>query len=828
MSRHQEKHTNTKTGKKSQFAVDKSRRKNGNEASANSSSKNVKKSHGNDSMKKNSGMKPAMILPAEPARQIICTRTKPIELLAPAGSMECMEAAIRAGADAVYMGGPKFGARAYAENPEGDGLVQAIDFVHLHGKKLYMTVNTLLKPEELDGLCDYLMPFYQAGLDGVIVQDMGVVRRIREAFPDLPVHASTQMTVMDPDGAAALQDLGLTRVVTAREITISEMKAIADTGVEVEVFVHGAICYCYSGQCLMSSLIGGRSGNRGRCAQPCRLPYDVLRDGKRLTRDEENYVLNLKDMDTLSWLPEMLEAGVDSLKIEGRMKSPRYTFGVTAVYRKYIDQYLKGGSYPVDPEDRRFLQELFDRGGYTEYASRGLKDGMIATGRKPDFRAADEAFLREKENSFPVNTLKEKIKGKLRFIVDEPVIMTMERTILVERLVCRDGHMVTESVPVTVSVTVTGDLVQSAQNRPMDETSLRQRFEKLGDTPFVWEELIIETDEQGFLPVGQLNELRRRGAERLERKILEQYRREVPVAVESLGEVTDQSVGEVSVKETLPAIRIAVDTLPQLQAVLEYPGIERIYLNLSTLTEKEEEEALTLLQAHRKNDQGPAIYLNLPPVLRAHMKSRLDKRMERYAASGAEGFLVHTWDQAAWLRKTMPQMRLQADASFYTYNQDAAHTLADLGVDGTTLPVELNARELAERVEGEPLPSELIVYGYLPVMVSAQCVHRTVEGCDGKPGVLQMADRLNKRFTVRNCCRYCFNVIYNTELLCLVDLGRQWNGWGLEAVRLQFTLESEKETRRLLDACLADLQCGRATDNPLTSFTRGHFKRGVE
>ena len=213
-------------------------------------------------------------------------RTKSVELLAPAGSMECMEAAIRAGADAVYMGGPKFGARAYAENPESDGLVQAIDFVHLHGKKLYLTVNTLLKPEELDGLYEYLLPFYEAGLDGVIVQDMGVVRRIRQDFPDLPVHASTQMTVMDADGARALQELGLTRVVTAREITVQEMKAIADTGMELEVFVHGAICYCYSGQCLMSSLIGGRSGNRGRCAQPCRLPYEVLQDGRMLTGSE--------------------------------------------------------------------------------------------------------------------------------------------------------------------------------------------------------------------------------------------------------------------------------------------------------------------------------------------------------------------------------------------------------------------------------------------------------------------------------------------------------------------------------------------------------------
>ena len=220
--------------------------------------------------------------------------------------------------------------------------------------------------------------------------------------------------------------------------------------------------------------------------------------------------------------------------------------------------------------------------------------------------------------------------------------------------------------------------------------------------------------------------------------------------------------------------------------------------------------------------------MNLPPVLRAHMRSRLEKRLDMYAVSGAEGFLVHTWDQAAWLRDRMPQMRLQADASLYTYNQSAAQTLAEAGLDGTTLPVELNARELSDRVKGEPLPSELIIYGYLPVMVSAQCVHRTVEGCDGKPGALQMADRLHKKFTVRNCCRYCFNVIYNTEPLSLLDQGRQWSDWGLESLRLQFTLESEKETRQLLDACLSDLVAGKLTENPLTSFTRGHFKRGVE
>lgn len=756
---------------------------------------------------------------------------KPVELLAPAGSIECMEAAVQNGADAVYMGGPRFGARAYAENPETDGLIRALDYVHMQGKKLYLTVNTLLKPEELSGLYDYLLPFYEAGLDAVLVQDLGVLRQIRRDFPDLPVHASTQMTVMDADGARALQQLGLTRVVTAREITLPEMKAITDTGMELEVFVHGAICYCYSGQCLLSSLIGGRSGNRGRCAQPCRLPYDVIQDGRILTKKDQNYVLNLKDMDTLSCLPQILDAGVASLKIEGRMKSPRYTGGVTAVYRKYIDRCLAGGDYRVDADDRRFLKELFDRGGYTEYASEGLRDGMVAVGRKPDFRAADEAFLKEKKDSFPSEISKEKIKGKLRFYTGEPVILTMEST---RTAAGEEGCQDTVTEERVLSATGTGAVVQPAQNRPMDEEALRKRFDKLGDTPFEWESLEIETDGAGFLPVGQLNELRRNTAETLRREILSRYRRTAlpKSGKETSGEETADK--EIIGPETVgnpgrPEIRLAVDTLSQLRTAVAYSGLSRIYLNLSTITEEEEAEAFGILRRWQESQaSGAAFYLNLPPVLRSHMKQRLERRLELYAESGAEGFLVHTWDQSAWLAERMPRMKRQADASLYTYNSQAAQTLAEAGAAGAVLPLELNVRELARRMSDSPLPAELIVYGYLPVMVSAQCIRRTTEGCDGCPGIMKLQDRKKQQFAVRNCCRYCFNVIYNSEPLFLLDCGQEWKSLGVQALRLQFTIENEKEMRRILDSCLPDLEAGRPVANPLKSFTRGHFRRGVE
>ena len=753
------------------------------------------------------------------------------ELLAPAGSFESMEAAVRSGADAVYMGGPRFGARAYADNPQTDGVVRALDYVHMRGKKLYLTVNTLFKQQELTELYDYLLPFYEAGLDAVLVQDLGALLQIRRDFPELPVHASTQMTVMDADGALALAELGVSRIVTARELTLAQMRALADTGIELEVFVHGSICYCYSGQCLLSSLIGGRSGNRGRCAQPCRLPYDVSEEGRTLTKSGQNYVLNLKDMDTLSCLPQLLEAGAVSLKIEGRMKSPRYTGGVTAVYRKYLDLCMAGGEYRVEEADRRFLRELFDRGGYTEYASRGLRDGMVAVASKPEMRPVDEAFLREKEKELTTAASKEKIKGKVRFFINEPVIITMETT---------RGH---------ISVTQSGPVVQAAKNRPFLESDLRERFLRLGDTPFEWEHLEIETAGEGFLPVGQLNELRRRAAAELETAVIRSCHREKPLrspcadvdvirrphdsagvlagAVRQKGPVPNTDARETN---AIPKIHVLVSSCRQMEILSEYPGIARVYLEVSALSQAEEEALLRRFRLARSWAGGPlpALYVALPPVLRGGMKEKLEARLDFYEQNGAEGYLVHTWDQAAWLRRRMPAAGLQADASLYTWNHPAVQTLAQLGVTGATLPFELNSRELEERTRGSVLPSELTAYGYLPAMVSAQCVRRTLAGCGKESGILYLKDRKHKRFAVRNHCRFCYNTVYNSEPLFLLDMQAQWRAFGLEALRLQFTIEKEEQMRAILDSCLADLPAGRPVSNPLAHFTRGHFRRGVE
>lgn len=334
---------------------------------------------------------------------------------------------------------------------------------------------------------------------------------------------------------------------------------------------------------------------------------------------------------------------------------------------------------------------------------------------------------------------------------------------------------------------------------------------------------------------------------------MNRYRRKAPVRTvkgESRESARSKMKDNTTVTSNCPDIYIAVDTLAQLRTAAAYPAIARIYLNLSTITEAEEEEAFYLMQNWREKTMKeaccsdasgneisgneisdrkvPELYLNLPSVLRGHMKDRLSRRLEIYARSGAEGFLVHTWDQAAWLREALPQMKLQADTSLYTYNGQAAQTLAEAGISGTALPVELNVRELQERQQDKTLPAEMIGYGYLPVMVSAQCVHRTVSGCDARPGMLHLRDRKKKNFTVRNCCRYCFNVIYNSEPLFLLDCDKEWKPLGLQALRLQFTIENEREMRQILDGCLDDLTAGRQVENPLKNYTRGHFRRGVE
>ncbi|MDE7479010.1 MAG: U32 family peptidase, partial [Lachnospiraceae bacterium] len=375
-----------------------------------------------------------------------------------------------AGADAVYLGGEQYGARAYAGNFTTEEIVEALHIAHIFDRKIYLTVNTLVKESEFEKLVPYMTPLYEAGLDGVIVQDIGVLVCLRENFPDLALHASTQMTITGSYGAAYLKKHGICRVVPARELSLDEIRDMKNkTNLEIECFIHGAMCYAYSGQCLFSSILGGRSGNRGRCAGPCRLPYAD-------SKGKIQYPLSLKDMYTLPLLPELIQAGIDSFKIEGRMKSPEYVAGVTAVYRKYIDLYLTNPkkAYKTDPKDEQLLRQLYIRSDICSGYYHRHHDKSMVTLTEPGYSGSSAEVIKDIQEKYISHNILLPIKGSVKICAGNP----SELTFVYEH----------------VSVTVTGDCVSPAKNKPLEKEDIAQKLCRLGDTCFVLTDLAIETD----------------------------------------------------------------------------------------------------------------------------------------------------------------------------------------------------------------------------------------------------------------------------------------------------------------------------------------------
>ena len=748
---------------------------------------------------------------------------KRAELLAPAGSFASLKAAVAAGADAVYMGGARFGARAYAQNADQDEMIAAIEYAHLHGCRLYMTVNTLFKENELGELYEYLLPYYKAGLDGVIVQDLGALSFIREHFPGIELHASTQMTITSVYGAKELKRLGCCRVVPAREVSLEEIRRIYDeTGMDIETFVHGALCYCYSGQCLMSSLIGGRSGNRGRCAQPCRLPYRVYgqENGTAVNKEDQKCVLSMKDLCTLDILPQILEAGVFSLKIEGRMKSPRYTAGVVRIYRKYLDRYLEYGSegYYVEPEDKKELLDLFDRGGFTSgYYTRHNGRDMIALKEKPEFRETNKELFDFLDREYVETEKKEPVEGYAYLAEGLPSVLT---------LTCGD-----------ISVTVSGQEPQAAKNQPMTREKVIRQLGKTGATAFEFTELEAEVCGALFLPVQALNELRREGFEALTEAIQNQWRRKAPEAGEvqngadsgekssraagCAGPVPDESAGKRPMYLTVSA-----ETGDQLSAALAVPEVRRICLDASSFQPERWAEFVQLI-----HQAGKECYLTLPHIFRTHAIGFFRTYRSCLELAGFDGLLIRAFEEIQWMREEQISFSASFDASVYAWNHGAVHTLKEEQAAFITAPWELNSRELEpvfEACRREGLPAELIVYGRAPMMVSAQCITKTVKGCSKCPSLLWMKDRTGARLPVQNHCAFCYNTILNPLPVSLHGCADSVKRLAPEGLRLCFTIETGEETKAVLNAFAAEFIRGENAEPPFAEFTRGHFRRGVE
>ncbi|MCR5775415.1 MAG: U32 family peptidase [Lachnospiraceae bacterium] len=434
-----------------------------------------------------------------------------IELLAPAGDMDCLTAAIDAGCDAVYAGCKKFGARAYAGNFTSEEMMAAIDRMHLYGKKLYLTLNTLIKPEEFKEVYGFLKPLYETGLDGVIVQDLGIVSLLRDEFKGMEIHASTQMSVSSEYGAELMKELGITRIVLSRELSLEEIGSIIrKTGIETECFVHGAMCYSYSGMCLMSSMLGGRSGNRGRCAGPCRQPYSVNKELK------DRYLLSMKDMCTIDILDELVKAGIASFKIEGRMKSPAYVYGVTEIYRRNLERIRENPDEPYGPseEDRRRLIELYSRGGISDgYYHRHNGLSMITMDKG--------SYKREDTGAYKSEHKRIRLTPMLEVKAGEAIRLTLSYS--PERKASESTEVVRESEE--IRITVKGNTAERAEKHPMSIEDLKKQLMKTGDTDFCFEDVRIDTDGMSFVRVAEINGLRRRAIEALEERLTDGYKR---------------------------------------------------------------------------------------------------------------------------------------------------------------------------------------------------------------------------------------------------------------------------------------------------------------
>ena len=704
-------------------------------------------------------------------------RNKDFELLAPAGNLEIFKGVIESGADAVYVGGSMFGARAYANNFTEDELLEAIDFAHLRGEKVYLTVNTLIKNSEFSKLYDYLLVYYKRGLDAVIVQDIGVVKAIHEYFPSMEIHTSTQMTVTGADGVRFLSQFGVTRVVMAREVSLAEMKRIhEETGMELEAFVHGALCYSYSGQCLFSSILGGRSGNRGRCAQPCRLPYTV--EGKK-----DEYILSLKDMCGIKALDKLHDAGVYSLKIEGRMKQLEYACGVVKYYRSYIDSMK-----PVSDADYDRIKALGNRCGFTDRYYFDHNGSDMVTYVKPNFvsNAAEPSPEKRKLS----------IEGELVLREGEPGSLTVKRG------------------DVTYKASI--EPVSAALKAPLDKKAAIDRINKTGDTDFEFSHIKAQIGENVFVPNGALNKLRRDAISGLCDKLLKKYYR------------NDERYTDMSRLTVLPEHVVKSDaahdeainvytticscmTRAQLDTLISYECFDVFYLDFDmydrkTLIQQFADDVKSLTKRNKK------VYLMLPTIFRADSSDYFVSIAKELDKVSFEGFVVKNYEELYLTENLFTGKKVILDHNMYTFNDVSRSVFFEHGVSGDTVPLELNSKEIMHR---NNIGSQMIVYGYYPLMTTANCVHKNTKGCDKKQKLIYLKDRYNKSFAVCNNCKECYNTIYNSLPTMLTKNIGKLKEAGIRSFRYSFTIETPKQIKAVMDDKVAE-------------YTNGHYKRGVE
>ncbi len=693
-----------------------------------------------------------------------------MELLSPAGSMEAVTAAVQNGADAVYFGYGDFNARRGAKNFTQEEAAAAVSYCHLRGCRVNLTLNTLLTDRELPAAAEVAAHASGIGVDAVIVQDLGVVRMLRQSVPDLPIHGSTQMSVHSLDGVKQCADLGMTRVVLGRELSRDQIAYICQhSPIEIEVFGHGALCMCWSGQCFFSSIIGGRSGNRGMCAQPCRLNYGW--NGKA-----DEYPLSLKDLSMAGHLKELAEMGVACLKLEGRMKRPEYVAIVTGIYAKA----LKEGREPT-PQEMVILEQTFSRQGFTDGYFTGQK-GPEMFGTRQEEKEPRELYAQARATYESGENRTEPVQMFALIQAGNPAQVAVQ-----------DGQGRVARVK--------GPVPEDARNVPLTREKVEGQLQRTGGTPFCCEKVIAKVDDGLSLPLSALNDLRRRALEDLARQ-----RQELP---QRRREPFQPGVRYDNPKPP-PAFTLSLRTAAQASGELLKLKPALLYLPAG-------EGAAHPDAVERCRQAGVPVAAVLPRICTDGELPQLEKELLTLRELGVDEALAGTWGGVR--RAARLGFRVRGDYSLGVTNSQTMKELKRLGLISATVSFEMKFPQIRDL--SKTIPTEFIAYGRLPLMITENCIIHNHSGRHTCGNVNLLTDRKGERFPVVKAWG-CRNEILNAKKVFLADKQKDWQKLGLWGARLMFTTENALECVQVLERYLNQ---GKYQPN---DFTRGLYYRDVE
>lgn len=762
-----------------------------------------------------------------------------VELLSPAGDLECLKVAVQTGADAVYFGANKFNARVNSKNFNKEELVQAIEYAKLRGVKTHLTLNILIKNDEFEDAIKLVQFAYNSGIDAVIVQDLGLAKKIIENFPDLEVHSSTQMTIYNLDGVKEIQNLGFSRCVLARELSTEEIEHICrNTDIDIEVFIHGALCISYSGQCLMSSMIGGRSGNRGKCAGTCRLPYSLMKDGNI---QEKGYLLSSKDVCTLDIIPDLIRAGVKSFKIEGRMKSKEYVGIVTSIYRKYIDLAESGKEYVVDEKDREKLMQIFNRGGFsTGYLKGKLGKDMMYTIRpnhmgilvgevigynankghikiklSKEINLGDSILIND--SSCKISELMKgntniksgnngqivtagRIKGKIRIgdkvyrtVLDslnkEIVQISSKENIkrpLNAKIYLKENQNIKlelEDIWSKIKLTKTeGTVVKKADNNGISSKRIEEQLAKTGNTPFKMKDIQIILDDNIIVPISSLNSIRRSAIEELENKLLQSFKRDRQINLDKQYEIKNDTN-----KQIQPKVTVLLNNIKDDIDYAKLEGIDNVYIPFRIF--------LSHKETVNKICDDFNTYLLLPAITKSNYEKLIQNNLKDILNKNIKGIVVSNLSHLELLNKyNIKDLEIIANYTLNIANSKTINELKKIGITKYTVPTELEEKAINSLKRS--IEKEIIVYGRTLLMTTEYCTIGSLKNCPAicQKGTYKLKDRMGFEFPIYTDRVNCTNLIYNSKITSI-----SYKKLNVDSIRIDILEETEEEIQNIIN-----------------------------